>query len=106
MSMLILEDWSCSLGRIVPDTAAWDRAQRQRLMETIADLPPPAEYAYAVSLAAAEALSAAVWSRGDWRVANARHLGELRPLGLAEYGGNCLTNFGIAVRREVMVDHG
>lgn len=75
-----------------------NRAERDALRDYLADLPDPEQYARYLPEAFVIALRGAFLSRGSMCVPEsvARFL---RPHGLVEYGGCCLTNFGNAVRK-------
>lgn len=80
------------------------RAARMDAMRAIAsDIPAPEVFARYISLEVATALrNARARNGGSWQVAVDR-AAQLRPLGLVEYGGRCLTAFGLKVRRCLMV---
>lgn len=86
------------------------RARRDAARALTRDIPDPETYARYAPLVVADALCGAVrlggpGSIGVYRVAEG-HARILRPLGLCEFGGTCLTAFGLGVRRALMREDG
>lgn len=80
------------------------RTERQMIRDTFARLPDPEQFAYQLPSEVADMLTGARTVTGGWTVSDA--VAEvLRPYGLCEYGGRCLTVFGGQVRKAVMDDH-
>lgn len=79
------------------------RARNDALGAIARDIPDPAEYARYIPLVFAEALTAATQTMTGYHVS--REQAELmRPYGLVEYGGRCLTAFGIKVRQALKAE--
>lgn len=81
--------------------AGEDRARRDAMKAIARDIPDPALFARLMPLVLADALAGAWHPSGricEWQVAEG-HAVLLRPWGLCEYGGRCLTGFGVSVRR-------
>lgn len=67
------------------------------------EIPDPEEYARYLPLRFRGALLGAYHSRRGLRVAD-EYVIDMRPYGLVEYGGPCLTAFALAVRRAVIAE--
>jgi hypothetical protein len=84
------------------EPGAISAAEHQALRQMIADLPRPESYAATLPLALIKALISAYRTTGGMRLCDLILIGHLRRLGLVEFGGPYLTNFGTAVRRALM----
>ena len=80
------DDWSLSR-----------RVGKNALQAIALDLPDPKTYARNLTSEFAKALTSASLRSQCYHV-NGSVAAKLRPYGLVEYGGNCLTAFGIKVR--------
>lgn len=76
--------------------------ERLALRQLIAELPNAAEFARALPPTLIEALCSAWRTREGIRLSDQTHIAHLRRLGLVEFGGPYLSNFGTAVRRALM----
>lgn len=84
------------------DRGTCSQIERRALRQLIADLPSPAEFARFLPSALIEALCSAWRTREGIRLSDQTHIAHLRRLGLVEFGGPYLSNFGTAVRRALM----
>lgn len=78
------------------------REDARNLRKYLADLPSPAEFAKALPPALIDPLATAYRGQEGWRLIDCALIGHLRRLGLVEFGGPYLSNFGTAVRRALM----
>lgn len=80
------------------------RARRDALVAIARDIPEPTDFARHLPLGVVTALRNARIRNGGCYQASVEWAAALRSYSLVEYGGRCLTAFGIAVRRELMAD--
>jgi len=80
------------------------RAKSDAFRAIAKDIPDPKAFADQMLLVHAEMLISASFRAGSYFVYCA-DLYRLRRMGLVEFGGNCLTAFGIAVRRALVADN-
>ena len=83
--------------------ASYNSSERDFMRHIARDIPHPVTYAEQMALRDVELLLSATFKRGGWSVITPDGH-RLRAMGLMEYGGNCLTAFGLKVRRALVED--